>query len=429
MKNRLDTCFKARPYTVKGGALYVAIFVSILITLFLSLMLLLSYQNGRTTIQYLQTGQLYTNLNSAFEMVQSAYFTETLNNRWLKNEFNDDSVRVRKSAWGAYWLVCAESKNRHQRVAQAGIYGMGMTPDTALMIVDNGRPLGVSGKVSFRGGCYLPKAGLKPAYIEGMSYQNDAQNNSYIRSGLFSIPEVSPAMLNALRSQKTLSYQSDSAVSFLADQCHHPFSKKTLVYECGSQRLTRKNWSDNLKIVSTSEVVVDSSCHFSNVLIVAKKVKFLKGFKGKVHVIASDSITAEEKCTFQYPSSLVIINEETAGTDNSTRTIFFHKECVFFGGILAITTGGTQSTSRVFVKLDGSSQYNGFIYSSDYVHLEGEVNATVISRALLLKTPSAVYENHIINCALNPSKWAHVLAIPPLFQKNTRLVCSQKINT
>lgn len=429
MENRPDTYSEARLHTVKGGALYVAIFVCIIITLFLSMMLLLSYQNGRTTLQYTQSGQLYANLNSAFEMVQSAYFSEALNNQWIKNEFTDDSVRVRKSAWGAYWLIYAESKNRHQTVSQAGIYGMSMTPDTALMIVDNGRPVGVSGKVSLRGGCYLPKAGLKPAYVEGMSYQNDAQNTNYIRSALFSIPDASSAMLNALRSQKTLSFQNDSAVSFLPDHFNHPFSRKTVVYETGSQRLIRKTWHNNLKIVSSSEVTIDSSCHFSNVLIVAKKVKFLKGFKGKVHVIASDSITVEEKCTFQYPSSLVVFNEDKSGSDNVTRTIFFNKECAFFGGLLAINTGGPQNSSRVFVKLDGTSHYNGFIYSSDYVHLEGEVNATVISRALMLRTPSAVYENHIINCELNPSKWTHVLAIPPLFQKSTRLVCSQKINT
>ncbi len=414
-------------HQVKGGALYIAIFISIIISVFLSLLILLSYQNSRTTSNLIQTSQLYCHLNSALELVQSSYFAEELNNKWIKSEFNDDSIRITKLNWGAYWLVNVEAKNRHTSLQQSGIYGTGMTADTALMIADNGRPIGVSGKVSFKATCYLPQAGIKAAYIEGQSYQPDMGNASHIRINKSDIPQPEKVILDAISNQQKINVEQDSLVYALPDNFSQSFIKKTIVLEINSGRLSNKHWNHNIKLVSNSSIEIDSSCHFDNILIIAKKIKFMKGFKGKVHVIASDSIKVEEKCQFNYPSSLVILNESELAAP--IKAIVFDKDCQFFGGILALNASRNLNGTKVFIKLNASSSVSGFIYSSDYAHLEGELNATVISRSLLLQTPSAVYENHLINCELNPKKFEHLLAIPPIFSKSKKLICCQKINT
>jgi hypothetical protein len=414
-------------HQVKGGALYIAIFISIIISVFLSLLIVLSYQNSRTTSNLIQTSQLYCHLNSALEIVQSSYFSDELNNHWIKSEFNDDSIRITKLNWGAYWLINAEAKNRHASLQQSGIYGTNMTPDTALMIADNGRPIGLSGKVSFKATCYLPQAGIKAAYIEGQSYQPNFANASHIRINKSDVPQPEKMMVDGISNQQKINVLQDSLVYTLPDNFSQSFVKKTLVLEINSGRLSNKHWNHNIKLVSNSSIEIDSSCHLDNILIIAKKIKFLKGFKGKVHVIASDSIKIEGNCQFNYPSSLVIINESELAAP--IKAIVFDKDCQFFGGLLALNTSNNLSGTKVFIKLNASSSVSGFIYSSDYAHLEGELNATVITRSLLLQTPSAVYENHIINCDLNPKKLGHLLAIPPIFTKSKKLVCCQKINT
>lgn len=412
---------------VKGGALYVAIFISIIICVFLSLLILLSSHNNRTTNKILQASQLHYNLQSAFEYIQSGYFSEELNDVWIKNTLNDDSIRIKKRNWGAYLVINAETKNRHQYLSQSGIYGTCMTPDTALMISDNSRPVGMSGVVNMRAHCYLPKAGIKPAYIEGMSYQPNAANTGFIRSSPINIPLIQEKKIQDILNQQNSSAWQDSLVYALPDRLNNSFNKKTLLLEVGSQRLSNKHWQNNIKLASSGSIEIDSSCHLENVLIVAAKVKFAKGFKGRVHVIASDSIVASEDCVFQYPSSFVVINNTTANTQ--LHAIFFEKHCQFFGGVLAINKLQQTNSGRVFVKLNRESQINGFIYSSDYLHAEGEINATAIANTLLLKTPSAVYENHLINCEWNPKKLGHILAIPAVFPTMKRMVCCQKINT
>lgn len=413
--------------TLKGGALYIAIFISIIIGIFLSLLVLLSYHNSRTANNLLQATQLKFNLASAFEMAQSAYFTEEVNNVWIKNSFNDDSIRVKKYHWGAYLLLHAETKNRHQSLSQAGIYGTFMNADTALMIADNSRPVGLSGKVEFKSFCYLPKAGIKPAFIEGQSYQGNAANGAYIRSAPGTIPSIEQKLVKGLQTQQQLSPYLDSLVYDIPPHYSHSFSKKTMVLEVSSQIIMNKKWQNNIKLVSNGFIEVDSTCHLENILIVAKKVKFRKGFKGRVNVIASDSIIADEKSFFQYPSSMVVLSD--GSSNNSIKAILFNKDCKFYGGILAINNSTSVNGDKVFIKLNASTQINGLIYSSNYIHIEGQLNATVIANSLLLSTPSAVYENHMINCEFNPKKWAHVLSVPLLFNANSKLKCCQKINT
>jgi len=62
------------------------------------------------------------------------------------------------------------------------------------------------------------------------------------------------------------------------------------------------------------------------------------------------------------------------------------------------------------------------------MHVEGLVNATAICDKLLLKTPSAVYENHMLGCTVDPGKYAHLLAVPLVFAKRSKLTCCENLH-
>jgi len=412
---------------VKGGALYVSILVSIVIGILLSLFILAAKYNQRNATVYCQSSQLFYNLKSAFQVARSAYFTSGRNYVWMKNQVNDDSIRVKKINWGAYLLICAETKNRHQYLSQSGIFGTHLNGDTGLMISDNSRPVGLSGNIIFRSGCYLPRAGTKPAYIEGQNYTNNALNSLYTRHSPGSIPLVNNELIKDLKEQvEKLNPNLDSAVVSLARFYDQPFSQKTIVWENPGAHLSKLNLSNNIKIIC-EDIEIDSSAHLENVLIICNKARFKKGFRGKIHVIASDSISMEESCEFSYPSSFVLLSDQNA--DGNMNSIQFNRKCKFYGGILALHgDGGALSRQKVFVKLNSAGEVNGFIYSANYIHLEGIINAMVIADKLLLKTPSAVYENHMLGCEINPAKYAGTIGIPLVFDKRAALVCCESIN-
>lgn len=412
---------------VKGGALYIAVLVSILIGITLSLFILIANYNQRNVTVFAQESQLYYNLKSGFQLAQSSYFSKEQNNRWIKNQENDDSIKIKKRNWGAYLIICTQTKNRHHALSQSGLYGTFMTADTGLMIADNSRPVGLSGSISFKSNCYLPRAGIKPAYIEGQSYLSSSNNAIFIKGPPQQVLQISPHFLKGLEEeQNELTVYSDSVVSAIPEFYVQSFDKKTLVYQTNSTRLSRLNLKNNIKLVCT-DVEIDSSCHLENILLICHKVRFKSGFKGQVHVIASDSISMESNCEFPYPSSFVLLAKDN--NESSFRYIQFNKDCKFSGGALAINKNqGATGNQKVFVKLCSGAEVNGLIYSSDYIHVEGVLNASVFANKLLLKTPSAVYENHILACEINPKKYAHIMSVPMIFNQGEKLMCCSNTN-
>lgn len=420
LPNKLNNFFAIK---LKGGALYIAILVSIIIGIILCMFIMIANYNQRSVTVYSQTSQLYYNLQSAFEIAQSEYFTEEKNDQWIKNTLNDDSLRIKKIYWGAYLLITAQTKNRHQSISECGLYGTFMPSDTGLMISDNGRPVGMSGTIFFKANCYLPKSGIKAAFIEGQSFINSSQNAGFTKISPMQIPVVETKIIEEINKQQTdINLYTDSVVSFLPQNYMRAFSNKTAVWECSLARLSNISLKNNIKIIA-KDIEIDSSCRLENILIVCEKIKFKDGFKGKVHVIASDSIITGKKCEFSYPSSFTLLPKND---EDILKCISINEGCVFFGGILAINENSRKA--NVFVKLNSKSEINGFIYSVNYLHLEGKINATVIADKLLLKTPSAVYENHILACEIDPKKYSHLLAIPQIFKSQTKLTRCRKVN-
>jgi hypothetical protein len=405
---------------LKGGALYISIMVGIIISILLAMFILLARFNGRQVTVFAQSSQLQFNLNSAFQIARSAYFTKERNDIWMKNETNDDSIKIKRFYWGAYLLISAQTKNRHQHLAHTALYGTTMSADTGLVTNDNGRPLGLSGAVVFKANCYLPSAGIKPAFIEGQSYLGGGNNSVYIKKAPMQMRDVDETFKKGIEEQQNeLLAATDSLLYTFPDKISRSFSKSTLVIE-GSKNLAHLKLSNNVKIVSENEVIIDSSCHLENVLIIARKVRFKTGFKGSVHVIASDSIISEKENVFEFPSSFVL---RPNSSDKTLKCIVMGEKSIFNGGIIALGND-EQNLPDVFVKLNATGEVNGCVYSSGYLHVEGKLNANVYANRLLLKTPSAVYENHILACEIDPGKYAHLLSVPLLW--NTSVLTLSK---
>jgi len=326
--------FSRRLSKLRGGALYISILVSIILGVTLTFFILIANYNQRNVTAFLQASQLQYNLKSAFQAAQSAYFLQEHTTVWIKNPVNDDSMRINKLSWGAYLLICAETKNRHHYLSQSGLYGTYMSADTGLMVSENSRPLGLSGNVVFKAGCYIPKAGIKPAYIEGQSYNSNAENYKHFRPAPFQIPGVNAEFCKGLKQQLHKGdLFLDSSIVIIPEHCNQPFMQKTLVCEVLTGYLRNTRLSNNIRLMC-DDIEIDSSAKLNNILIVCRKARFTKGFKGKVHVIASDSISMEENCEFFYPSSFVLFDEGKGA--EGFKFIQFNAHCKFSGGVLAL---------------------------------------------------------------------------------------------
>jgi hypothetical protein len=368
--------------------------------------------------------QLIQNLKNGIEIAKSDYFNEASNGHWIKNSFNEDSISISRKGWGAFLLVTVTTKNRTRSMSYSGLYGTTLCADTGLLVADNGRPLGLSGNIVLKSNCYLPKAGIRPASIEGQSYMGAPQNEVFIRSAPRDIPHVNELFRNTIETQIGIGHPNnqDSMVENISPVMNHPFSCRTAVVNLGRGTIRHMNLKGNIKILG-DDIMIDSTAHLENILIICSKIKFREGFHGAVHVIAQDSIITERDCHFDYPSSFVVLAGKEEGSLNSVQ---FGEGCIFSGGVVAFNTqqGGT---AKVFVKLNSKSEINGLIYSGDYIHVEGKLNASIICSRLLIKTPSAVYENHLLGCEINPKKYASIMGVPMIFNRTGNLVCCKSL--
>lgn len=411
---------------LKGGALYIAIIISILISVILGLFITLAYYNTQSLSIRSSVSQLELSLESGFEMACSEYFYKESQGRWQKMPFNNDSVMIKNLQWGCFNLVSVTAKNKHHRLSKTGLFGGPASADTALMVAELSRPIGLAGKIKFKGSCYLPKAGIKTAYIEGTSFSDLNSLRPYIKPAPNTIPSLDESYLKAIGDVQTeLNPGTDSLISFIPDLLDHSFNKKTAVLQAGSVSLNSQVLSNNIKIISSNIITVDNTCRLSNVLLIGRKVVFKKGFKGTVHVIARDSIVTEEECEFNYPSSFCVYNATTVNSANPTISgIFFGEHCKFKGGILA--ANDKNSSSKLMVKVNRSFELIGNAYSSGYAEAQGSIYGSFFCNSLLLQTPSAVYENHLLNCLFDPKRYQANLTVPNWFTaKQKRYSCAK----
>jgi len=411
---------------LKGGALYIAIIISILISVVLSLFIVLAYHNIQSVQAQASVTQLNISLESGFELSKSAYFAKENQNRWQKLPFNNDSVSVKKMQWGCYNLISVYAKNKHHRLHKTGLFGCQASPDTALLISEKSRPIGLAGKIRFKGTCYLPKAGIKTAYIEGTSFSDLNSLRPYIRNSPDYIQEIDPVFLKDLEfTQTELNFQTDSLIAFLPDLLKHSFESKTAVVQQGSFNLTDQQLSDNVKLIASNTITVDKDCQLNNVLLVARKIIFKKGFKGTVHAIARDSIVTEDECEFNYPSSFCVYDGSgSVMNDIKVCGVFFGEACKFKGALLTANT--KLKTSRMIINTNKRFELIGNMYSSDYISLQGNFYGTIICQSILLQTPSAVYENHLLNCLFDPKTYSTHLAVPLWFKgKQPQYLCAK----
>jgi len=410
---------------LKGGALYVAVIISILISIILSLFIVVAYYNVQSVQSQNSFMQLHYSMESGFEIAQSNFYHSNQANSWQKMPYNNDSVMIKKMAWGCFTLVDVKAKNAHFNIHKTGLFGTAASKDTALLTADQNKPIGLAGKIKFTGACYLPKAGVKSAYIEGTSFSDLNSIRPFIKQAPSYIPELDENYLKTIEaSQSVLDPYTDSLMSFIPDVLTQSFQQKTAVIQNGSINLNSQILSHNIKVIASDLITIDNSCQLNNVLLVARKVVFKKGFNGTVHVIAKDSIVTEDDCEFNYPSSFCVYSNSNATSQNQqVRGIFFGINCKFKGGLLA-ANNKTQS-SKMIIKLNKEFELIGSMYSSNYTDAQGNLYGSVFCQTLLLQTPSGVYENHLLNCLIDPKTYSINLAVPNWFVKNKKQKCAQ----
>lgn len=392
-------------YKVNAGALYYALFISFVVAVLLTMLILHTFIYNSYVSRKVLQDQVVLNVESGINLVcLNPYLIDY--NQWEKLslfENNVDSVHLLKKHWGVYDVLIAKSKRRSYRAEKIALLGdhLGKKEDVALYLADKKKYLSLSGTSRLKGSCYLPKLGIKRAYIEGQGYQNRELVYGTIQQSNSELPELNSSKTTYLEDLLKPGINKQDSIVILNAQYNresftNSFDAPTLVlYSDEITRLDGFVAEGNVILKFDKEITIGTNCNLRDIIIVAPSVIFEDGFTGQIQVFAENKITLNSSCKLKYPSALAVMGNSSS----ESKTIVVGKNTILAGGILLYTTNtGAKLEINEFTKIYGT------VYCKGFVQLKGSIFGSLYCEGFTLKTASSLYENHLLNATIDYSK-------------------------
>lgn len=391
---------------LRAGSLFYALAISVIIALLSSSLLLAAHFSRLSLQQDTAAEEVIRNANSGLQLLMSAEYnasrevSETdLFGRGM------DSVQLGLKSWGAFEIALVRA--HRNRFSHELIASVGWQPDaddqTALTLADLDRPLSVTGKTELRGDCYLPKSGIKRAYIEGESYSGSQLVYGLQKKADRFLPKYNDTLVKRIeRLFDFVPGANDSVMpltQFVAlDSICNSFRNRPLyIFSNSALSIRSKYISGQVCIISRRSVQVEKNSILKDVLIIAPEIYIADEVQGQFQAFARDSLETGTDLLLHYPSVLGLIATEKS----PARALLLLGEHSLVMGQLFACSLANDFKKQVIVQLEKESAVYGSIYSGGLVDLKGTVTGDVTCSKFELRTASAVYENHLMNAVIN----------------------------
>lgn len=393
---------------VKASALYIVIVIALVIALLCSSLIGAAYFYRLQYQQKLRYDVLETNLQSAVNLLLAS--GEDLSAGRKSDLFGSgkDSVFLKKLTWGAYDIGVAEAFIQKDTLFK--VFSTANPIDSAkwgaLYVIDEDRPLSVSGKTLIRGNAFIPKAGVREAYVDNKAYEGDKKIIlGQTKNSQKKLPALNDTKLKAIQSLFTIT-PTDSTL--LNDSLTVSFRSATQIFYLRKQNIDLQNCrlSGNIIIRSDSTLTIDSTCKLKGVIVAAKAVVLKNGFTGSCQLFARDSISIGSNCSLAYPSCLGVVRSDAdvikqqekiaVGQASRIEGIIFNYE-------------KKEGNVKPIISVEKNVKVYGNIYSQGLLNYKDgvAVYGNIFTSWFLYQTTFTSYENYLINITLDASKLSH----------------------
>lgn len=334
-----------------------------------------------------------------------------------------DSVLLENKSWGAFEIAISHAHNKsfsHELIAAIGWQG-DVNDKTALVLADLDRALSISGNTKLTGDCYLPKAGIERAYIEGNSYCGDKLVYGQTKIADRFLPKYNDTLVKRISALFDFRPGANDSVIYAAafdetDSINNSFLKRALyVFNEGTITINSQTICGQVCIISRKSICVKRNSSIHDALLIAPRIEIDDDVEGDFQAFARDTLMVGEKVHLHYPTVLGIIATEKS-PDFSFLSI--GKKSNIFGQLFACSIEN-DFRKHVIISTEKDSRVYGEIYSADLVDHKGEVLGDVVCVKFELKTPSAEYENHLLNAVIDRPRRSADYVASALTRKKT----------
>jgi hypothetical protein len=404
-----------------GSSLAITIVIALIVGLMSSFLVLRAYSDRSFQLNYFLEEKLENNLMSGISICladTSQYTNESVDYRDLFGN-KDDSIMIKKYPWGIYQIgICKVWASNREKTRE--IFMGSNMPDclkSCLYLVDHDRPLSLVGNAKLVGDAFLPKAGVRPSYINQISYNGEKMVYGEIFSSDAEPPSLNVSTiqyLNTLLNSPSEHQNAGNDFYSLIDSGKRKFIDSLhYFFQTGDMHISNISICGHIILQSDSIVEIESSASLQNVIVIAPVVRLQNGFRGRLQILASHSISVGDSCDLQYPSALILMKDEKK--PNSQPGITVSKNCILEGGIYSFSTTKNDYKTRVDVK--DSCSIDGILFVNGYLALESDVRGTVLTDYILHYSGASVYENYLVENKIDRTKLSKYYVGPSIFQK------------
>ncbi|MCB0395295.1 MAG: hypothetical protein KDD36_01500 [Flavobacteriales bacterium] len=312
-----------------------------------------------------------------------------------------DNISVRRYPWGVFEVAVAQTLTRN--VAERAVL-MGRKPgpdsDYALYLSDRNRALSVCGKTLVRGKAYLPEAMVKRAYIEGKSFDGQRLIDGVTSKSDKAVKPPDTDALGELDRQMTERFSTEDSLYIFADNqpilnMHQSFTAPPRVITGTSIVVGDVDLLGHIVIQADRKISVLRSAHLKQVLLIAPIIEIESGFNGSLQALATEDIIVGEDCQLAYPSALVLRSQKTGKESSEVRM----EKNASVGGVIFVMP--RERNSRTLVVLGEETTLTGQVYVQGNAQVQGTIHGNLTVDELILKTPSSVYQNHLLDAVID----------------------------
>lgn len=393
---------------LQGGSLFYALAISVIIAMLTCSILLAEHFTRISLVNDITNEEVIRNAESGIILACNNEHEDYSQGRDVDlYGRGKDSVFIQRKPWGAFDVCISRAHTRNISFEKIALVGVNESPvnSYSLWVADMDRPLSITGKTELRGKCYLPKSGIERAYIEGNSYQGSCLvYGEMATSSRFMVPPDKNRLELIAELSKGKVADDDSVVSWndlqSADTIARSFKENALIITGNYPIRIHQNISGQVCIISSIAIYVERSSQLNNVILVAPRIEIEDETHGQFQAFARDSLIVGKDVRLEYPSILAVcadkLSPEFAG-------LVMHESAKIMGDVFG-SVDGDDIRRHVTISVDHDAMIYGSLYCTDLVDLKATVIGSVTCAKFILKTNSAVYENHLINAVIDCTK-------------------------
>jgi len=391
---------------LKASAMYIVIIIALVIGLLCSALIVAAFYYRMEYQKKFRYDLLDNNVNSGVNILLAGSDTSYLTSRTVSLFNKDqDSVSLKRIFWGIYDIGASIAFIQKDTLSKTFsiAYAIDSAKWAALYLIDEDRPLSLSGKTSIIGDVYIPKAGVTTSYVDNKAYQGDKRLVIGKKSNSDkTLPLLSADRLAQFRQFLTASHTGDSSLrridtlkqSFLLPTKYFNFKKKV-------QTLGNINLSGNIVVFSDTTITIDSTASLYNIIVYAKGIHIKSGFHGNAQFFAKDSISVDSNCRFAYPSCLGLLRFDQPGKVPLQEKILVGSHTAFCG--ILFSYENVESSLKPVIDLGKGVKVTGQVYSQGAVRTKDsvEVDGSVFTSQFLYQNTYTLFQNYLINITMN----------------------------